>query len=272
MEINLWTWFQQIFSKLYNNMSQLQSKTPIEIESMRQGGKILAETLIWLQEEKIKPGISTHEIDIYTREFFDKKKVESVFLGYHGFTGVICVSLNDAVIHGVPNTNTIVQEGDIVSLDCGLRYQGLVVDSAISFGMGELPEKSRLLLERTKKSLHKAIKAVKAGATTGDIGYAVESYINQFGYGLVKDYAGHGVGHSLHEEPNIPNYGRLGTGVKLISGLTIAIEPMINIGSDDVFTDADDGWTVYTDDGSLSAHFEHTVLVTDNGAEILTQL
>jgi methionyl aminopeptidase len=253
-------------------MSQLHSKTPIEIESMRQGGKILAETLIWLQEEKIKPGISTHEIDIYTREFFDKKKVESVFLGYHGFTGVICVSLNDAVIHGVPNTNTIVQEGDIVSLDCGLRYQGLVVDSAISFGMGELPEKSRLLLERTKKSLHKAIKAVKAGATTGDIGYTVESYINQFGYGLVRDYGGHGVGHSLHEYPHVPNYGRPGTGVKLISGLTIAIEPMITLGSDDIFTDADDGWTVYTDDGSLSAHFEHTVLVTDNGAEILTQL
>jgi methionyl aminopeptidase len=253
-------------------MSQLQSKTPIEIESMRQGGKILAETLIWLQEEKIKLGISTHEIDIYTREFFEKKKVESVFLGYHGFTGAICVSLNDAVIHGVPNTNTILQEGDIVSLDCGLRYQGLVVDSAISFGMGELPEKSRLLIERTKKSLHKAIKAVKAGATTGDIGYAVESYINQFGYGLVRDYGGHGVGHSLHEYPHVPNYGRPGTGVKLISGLTIAIEPMITLGSDDIFTDADDEWTIYTDDGSLSAHFEHTVLVTDNGAEILTQL
>lgn len=253
-------------------MSQLQPKTLIEIESMRQGGKILAETLIWLREEKVKPGISTHEIDIYTREFFDKKKVKPVFLGYHGFTGVICVSLNDAVIHGVPNTTTIVQEGDIVSLDCGLRHQGLVVDSAISFGIGELPEESRLLLERTKKSLNKAIKAVRSGAKTGDIGYAVESYINQFGYGIVRDFAGHGVGHNLHEEPNIPNYGRQGIGATLIPGLTIAIEPMVNIGSDDVFTDADDGWTVYTDDGSLSAHFEHTVLVTDNGAEILTQL
>lgn len=253
-------------------MGEYKGKTAQEVESMRQGGKILAETLLWLQEEKIKPGISTHEIDIYTREFFDKKQVKPVFLGYHGFTGVICVSLNDAVIHGVPNTTTIVQEGDIVSLDCGVLHQGMIVDSAISFGIGELPENSRLLLERTKKSLNKAIKAVKAGATTGDIGYAVESYINQFNYGIIRDYAGHGVGYNLHEEPNIPNYGKQGTGVTLIEGLTIAIEPMITLGSDDVFTDADDGWTVYTDDGSLAAHFEHTILVTDKGAEILTQV
>jgi methionyl aminopeptidase len=148
----------------------------------------------------------------------------------------------------------------------------MIVDSALSFGIGTISEEARLLLERTQKSLNKAIKVIKAGATTGDIGYAVESYIDQFGYGIIRDYAGHGVGHTLHEEPNIPNYGNSGAGTKLVSGLTIAVEPMITLGSEDVFTDADDDWTVYTDDGSLSAHFEHTILVTDKGAEILTQI
>lgn len=253
-------------------MSQYRIKSKDEIQAMREGGKILAETLIWLRENKIKAGISTQEIDIYTREFFDKKKVKPVFLGYYGFPAVICTSINDAVIHGVPNSNTIIQEGDIVSLDCGVLHNNMIVDSAISFGIGEISEEARLLLERTQKSLNKAIKVIKAGATTGDIGYAVESYIDQFGYGIIRDYAGHGVGHKLHEDPNIPNYGNAGTGTKLESGLTIAVEPMITLGSEDVFTDADDDWTVYTEDGSIAAHFEHTILVTDKGAEILTQI
>jgi|688.fasta_scaffold01223_12 methionyl aminopeptidase len=253
-------------------MEKYKIKTKDEIQAMREGGKILAETLLWLKEDKIKSGISTQEIDIYTREFFEKKKVKPVFLGYYGFPAVICTSLNDAVIHGVPNLKVIIKEGDIVSLDCGVLHNNMIVDSAISFGVGTISEEARLLLERTQKSLNKAIKAIKAGATTGDIGYAIESYIDQFGYGIIRDYAGHGVGHKLHEEPTIPNYGQVGAGNKLISGLTIAVEPMITLGSEDVFTDADDGWTVYTDDGSLSAHFEHTILVTDKGAEILTQL
>jgi methionyl aminopeptidase len=253
-------------------MAQYKSKTKDEIEAMRQGGKILAEALLWLKEDKIKVGITTEIIDIYTREFFEKKKVKPVFLGYYGFPAAICISVNDAVIHGVPNTQTIIQDGDIVSLDCGVLHNNMIVDSAISFGIGEITEEARLLLERTHKSLNKAIKAIKAGATTGDIGYAVESYIDQFGYGIIRDYAGHGVGHKLHEDPTIPNYGQAGTGDRLISGLTIAVEPMITLGSEDVFTDADDDWTVYTDDGSLAAHFEHTILVTDRGAEILTQI
>lgn len=253
-------------------MAQYKPKTKDEIEAMRQGGKILAEALLWLKEDKIKTGITTEIIDIYTREFFEKKKVKPVFLGYYGFPASICISVNDAVIHGVPNTQTIIQDGDIVSLDCGVLHNNMIVDSAISFGIGEITEEARLLLERTHKSLNKAIKAIKAGATTGDIGYAVESYIDQFGYGIIRDYAGHGVGHKLHEDPTIPNYGQAGTGDRLISGLTIAVEPMITLGSEDVFTDADDDWTVYTDDGSLAAHFEHTILVTDKGAEILTQI
>lgn len=253
-------------------MSQYKPKTKDEIEAMRQGGKVLAEVLLWLKEDKIKTGITTEIIDIYTREFFDKKKVKPVFLGYYGFPAAICISVNDAVIHGVPNSNTIIKDGDIVSLDCGVLHNNMIVDSAISFGIGQISEEARLLLERTHKSLNKAIKAIKAGATTGDIGYAVESYIDQFGYGIIRDYAGHGVGHKLHEEPTIPNYGQAGSGDKLISGLTIAVEPMITLGSEDVFTDADDDWTVYTDDGSLAAHFEHTILVTDKGAEILTQI
>ena len=253
-------------------MSEYRIKTKDEIDSMRQGGKILAETLIWLRDDKIKSGITTKEIDIYTREFFEKKKVKTVFLGYYGFPAVICTSINDAVIHGVPNDKTVIQEGDIVSLDCGVLYNNMIVDSAISFGIGQISEEARLLLERTQKSLNKAIKVIKAGATTGDIGYAVESYIDQFGYGIIRDYAGHGVGHKLHEDPNIPNYGRSGAGAKLFTGLTIAVEPMITLGSEEVFTDADDDWTVYTEDGSLAAHFEHTILVTDKGAEILTQI
>lgn len=253
-------------------MAKFKVKTKDEIQAMREGGKILAETLLWLKEDKVQAGISTQEIDIYTREFFEKKKVKPVFLGYYGFPAAICTSVNDAVIHGVPNPNTIIQDGDIVSLDCGLKYNNMIVDSAISFGIGDIAEEARLLLERTQKSLNKAIKVIKAGATTGDIGYAVESYIDQFGYGIIRDYAGHGVGHTLHEEPNIPNYGYAGAGTKLISGLTIAVEPMITLGGEDVFTDADDDCTVYTDDGSLSAHFEHTILVTDKGAEILTQI
>jgi methionyl aminopeptidase len=253
-------------------MAQLKVKTQDEIQAMREGGKILAETLLWLKEDKVQSGISTQEIDIYTREFFEKKKVKPVFLGYYGFPAVICTSVNDAVIHGVPNPNIIIKEGDIVSLDCGVLHKNMIVDSAISFGIGIVSEEARLLLERTQKSLNKAIKVIKAGATTGDIGYAIESYIDQFGYGIIRDYAGHGVGHTLHEEPNIPNYGNSGAGTKLVSGLTIAVEPMITLGSEDVFTDADDDWTVYTDDGSLSAHFEHTILVTDKGAEILTQI
>lgn len=253
-------------------MAQYKPKTKDEIDAMRQGGKILAEVLLWLKEDKIKAGINTEIIDIYTREFFDKRKVKPVFLGYYGFPAAICISVNDAVIHGVPDAKTVIQSGDIVSLDCGVLYNNMIVDSAISFGMGEITEEVRLLLERTNKSLNKAIKVIKSGATTGDIGYAVESYIDQFGYGIIRDYAGHGVGHKLHEEPTIPNYGQAGTGIKLVSGLTIAIEPMITLGSEDVFTDADDDWTVYTDDGSLAAHFEHTILVTDKGAEILTQI
>ena len=253
-------------------MSQYRVKTKDEIDSMRQGGKILAETLIWLRDDKIKAGITTKEIDIYTREFFEKKKVKPVFLGYYGFPAVICTSINDAVIHGVPNDTTVVKEGDIVSLDCGVLHNNMIVDSAISFGIGQIREEARLLLERTNKSLNKAIKVIKAGATTGDIGYAVESYIDQFSYGIVRDYSGHGVGHKLHEEPNIPNYGKSGTGAKLVTGLTIAVEPMITLGSEEVFTDAEDDWTVYTEDGSLAAHFEHTILVTDKGAEILTQI
>lgn len=253
-------------------MAQYKVKTKDETQAMREGGKILAETLLWLKEDKVKAGISTQEIDIYTREFFEKKKVKPVFLGYYGFPAVICTSVNDAVIHGVPNPNTIVKEGDILSLDCGVLHKNMIVDSAISFGIGDITEEARLLLERTQKSLNKAIKVIKAGATTGDIGYAVESYIDKFGYGIIRDYAGHGVGHQLHEDPNIPNYGHVNTGIKLIPGLTIAVEPMITLGSEDVFIDADDEWTVYTDDGSLSAHFEHTILVTDKGAEILTQI
>ena len=253
-------------------MSLISPKKPAEIEAMRQGGKILAEALLWLKEEKVVPGMTTADIDQYTREFFQRKKVTPAFLGYAGFGGAICVSVNQAVIHGLPNRNTVIQEGDLVSLDCGVKYQNMIVDSALSFGVGKIADEYRLLIERTEKSLYKGIKMVKDKAYTGDIGYAIEQYINQFGYGIVRDYAGHGVGYQVHEEPNIPNYGRQGSGSQLQAGMTIAIEPMITLGAEEVFTDTEDDWTVYTEDGSYAAHFEHTVLVGKYGPEILTQI
>lgn len=245
-------------------------KTGSEIEAMRISGQMLASVLAYLAK-KLEAGMSTkHLADLAAREL-KRLGGKPAFLGYQGFPDIICISLNDEVVHGIPRTNRIVVEGDIVSLDFGVTYNGMITDGAISVIVGQpVSQDDVKLVEQTKLSLMAGINVVKSGIRTGDIGAAVQAVLDKGGYGIVRDLVGHGVGHELHEDPNIPNYGYKNTGERLISGMTIAIEPMATLGSDDVAINPD-GWTVRTLDGSRSAHFEHTVLITERGAEILTE-
>lgn len=250
---------------------QTRVKTKTEIAAMRESGRMLATVLAALKP-KVQPGISTKELaDLAATELKALGGAPS-FLGYQGFPDVICISLNDEVVHGIPNPERIVAEGDIVGLDFGVTYKGMITDSAISVIAGKPKAKGhRDLLLRTEKSLETGIAAVHDRVRTGDIGSAVESYLSQYPYGIVRDMVGHGVGHQVHEDPNIPNYGQPDTGPWLDKGMTIAIEPMVTLGTEQVYI-APDGWTVKTADGKWSAHFEHTVLITESGAEVLTKL
>lgn len=243
-------------------------KTPAEITALRKAGKILAETLRDL-EQRIEPGVSAKSLSKRAGNLIRNKGGEPVFFGYHGFPEPICISINDEVVHGIPRDTGTINEGDVVSLDLGVRYKGMIADSAITVVCGDASPEIAHLLEYTKRSLDAGISVVRDGVRTGDIGAAIEAVLKAAKLGVVRDLVGHGVGHDIHEEPNIPNYGRKNTGATLRSGMTVAIEPMATLGKEAVFTDVD-GWTVKTRDGSLAAHFEHTVLVTDDGAEILT--
>lgn len=250
---------------------QTRVKTKPEIRAMRESGHILAMVLQALKP-KVVPGITTWELDQIAAKETLKLGGQSAFKGYQGFPAVICISINDQVVHGIPNKEKVVQDGDIVSLDFGVSYKGMITDSAISVIAGKPKQKAHIeLLKRTEESLNKGIFAVRDQVRTGDIGEAIERYLNKFNYGIVRDLVGHGVGHNVHEDPNIPNYGRANTGPWLSEGMTIAIEPMVTLGGDAVSM-APDGWTILTADGSWSAHFEHTVLITENGAEILTKI
>ncbi|MBP9827277.1 type I methionyl aminopeptidase [Candidatus Saccharibacteria bacterium] len=249
-------------------------KTDEEIVSMRHGGRILASILTSLRAVATD-GMTTRDIDMFAREELKKLGGKPSVLGYQGFSGGICTSLNDEVVHGVPHKKKILRTGDILSLDFCVTYEDMITDSAISFIVDEdktdVPERTKRLLLDTERSLYAGIDAVKANVRTGDIGAAVEASLKPGGYGIVRDMVGHGVGHSVHEEPNIPNYGTQGNGPRLLKGMTIAIEPMVTLGSDNIIISKKDGWTVRTADKSLSAHFEHTVLITENGAEVLTE-
>jgi methionyl aminopeptidase len=197
---------------------------------------------------------------------------QPTFLGHYGFPDVLCVSVNDEVVHGIPNPNHLIKEGDIVSMDFGVTYDGMITDGAITVITGKpLNDQDKKLVQDTKNSLEAGIFILREGVKVGDIGFAVQQVLDRGNYGIVRDLVGHGVGHELHEDPNIPNYGKKGHGFKLMAGMTIAIEPMATLGDFKVFTDSD-GWTVKTSDGSRSAHFEDTVLVTEEGAEVLTTL
>ncbi len=229
-------------------------------------------TVLNLLKQELKVGMSTKDLSLIAANELKSLGGEAAFLGYQGYPDVICISVNNEVVHGIPNPSKIIQEGDIVGLDFGVRYRGMITDSAISVIAGKPKQRGHIsLLEDTKKALDIGIAAIHDQVRTGDIGFAIESFLNKKRYGIVRDLVGHGVGHHVHEDPNIPNYGRPNTGPWLDKGMTIAIEPMVTLGTDNV-TVAPDGWTILTTDGSWSAHFEHTVLITEEGSEILTQI
>jgi methionyl aminopeptidase len=246
-------------------------KTAAEIVAMRDSGRMLATVLDALQPQ-VAIGMSTKDLAVIAADELKPLGGEAAFLGYQGFPDVICISVNDEVVHGIPRPDKIIQEGDIVGLDFGVKYRGMITDAAVSVIAGRPKTNGHIrLLQDTKTALDTGIAAVHDRVRTGDIGFAVEDSLKHRQYGIVKDLVGHGVGHNVHEDPNIPNYGRANTGPWLEAGMTIAIEPMVTLGTDKVYI-ANDGWTVLTQDGSRSAHFEHTVLITEDGAEVLTDL
>jgi methionyl aminopeptidase len=245
----------------------IQLKSPREIELMRQAGRIVAEVLE-LISENIKPGVTTKTLDRLAAEHFEKCGAKPAFLGYQGFPANICVSIDDEVVHGIPGDRKLI-EGQIVSIDVGSILDGYYGDGARSFGVGQISPESKQLLEVTENSLLMGIEQCRIGNQLGDVSAAVQTYVEARGFSAVRDLVGHGIGRKMHEEPQVPNYGKPGTGMALKEGLVLAIEPMINAGGYDIRI-LPDGWTIVTADGSNSAHFEHTVAVTANGPEILT--
>jgi methionyl aminopeptidase len=246
----------------------VEVKSKDELATMRQAGAVVADILALLSTT-IKPGMTTGEIDKIAREELKKRGAKPAFLNYHGFPGVICLSVNHEVVHGIPSDKRKLSEGDIIGVDFGCVIDRFYGDSAVTIGVGKISAEADKLIRVTRESLMKGIEAVKAGARVGDIGAAVSAHAETFGYGVVREFVGHGIGRALHEEPPIPNYGKPGTGPRLKAGMTIAIEPMINLGTAEVET-LGDGWTAVTKDRKLSAHFEHTIAVTETGFDILT--
>jgi len=249
----------------------LRPKTNQEIEAMHEGGRMLAQVLDMLGRQ-VAAGMTTKELADIAAVELKKLGGRPAFLDFEGFPDVACVSLNDEVVHGIPSNRRKIKHGDVVSIDFGVVYKSMVVDGAATFFVGDqLPADIKRLLDGTSRALEAGIAAVKGeGARVGDIASAVQNVLEQFKLGIVRDLVGHGVGHSMHEEPNIPNYGVAGTGPTLSRGMTISIEPMATLGDWQVSL-LQDGWTVVTSDGSLAAHFEHTILITDNSAEIVTR-
>ncbi len=245
-------------------------KNDEQIALMKIAGRITAEALV-LASEMIRPGVSTKEIDTKIHRYIEKCGAVPSFLGYGGFPASACISLNNEVIHGIPSKNRILTEGDIVKIDVGARYRGYNGDSARTYPVGKVSDEALRLISVTEKSFYEALSVAKAGGRIGDLGFAVESFVISNGFSVVKDYVGHGVGKDLHEEPEIPNYGRAGRGVRLYPGMTLAVEPMVNAGGGGVKT-LRDGWTVVTSDGSLSAHYENSILITDGEPIILTDV
>ncbi len=245
-------------------------KTPEEIEKLRKGGVILARILN-LVIKKVAPGISTAELNHYAEKLINEQGAEPSFKNYQGFPAVLCASINDQVVHAIPRTDSRLSEGDIISLDLGIWFDGLCTDMSRTVPVGRISSAARKLIEVTNKSLQKGIAQVRPGNRVGDISSAVQKYVEPLGYQVVKTLFGHGVGRSVHEDPRIPNYGKPGTGDKLKAGMVLAIEPMVTIGSSRVVT-GEDGWSIATEDGSLSAHFEDTVVVTGDGNEVITKI
>jgi methionyl aminopeptidase len=242
-------------------------KTPEQIALMRRAGRVVAEIHEKVREAA-RPGTTTAELDLVAREVLDRRGARSNFFNYHGFPATICTSPNHVIVHGIPG-DVRIAEGDILSVDAGAIVEGWHADAAVTFPIGEVDEESVRLMDVTRRSLEEAIKQAVPGNRIGDVGWAVESICEEAGYGLVREYVGHGIGTAMHEDPQIPNYGPPGRGMKIQEGHVFAFEPMINRGSGATRL-LDDGWTVVTADGARSAHFEHTVAVTEHGPEVLT--
>ena len=245
-------------------------RTAKEIEMMRKACQISAEAL-QLAGEAVRPGITTYEIDQIAYRYIKKQGAEPNFLNYNGFPATACISINDEVIHGIPSKKRVLKEGDIVSIDLGAKVNGYNGDNAATFACGVISDEAKRLCDTTRESLYLGIEQAVAGNRIGDIAFAIQSYCEERGFSIVREYTGHGVGTHLHEDPSVPNYGTAGRGQRLLPGMTIAIEPMINLGSKAIKC-LPDGWTVKTLDGKLSAHFEHTIAITKGEPMILTKL
>lgn len=244
-------------------------KSDSDIRLMRRAGSVTAAALN-TAGRSVRPGMSTKELDSIVEDCIRSKGAIPSFKGYGGFPGSACISVNNVVIHGIPRNDIIIKEGDIVSVDVGAFINGFHGDSAATFAVGDVADNAKLLMQATKQSLENAHSIMKAGIRLGDIGNAVQTHCESFGFGVVRDFVGHGVGRDLHEDPSVPNYGKPGHGMRLPKGATVAVEPMINEGTHKIVIDPKDGWTVTTADGKLSAHFEHTFYIDDMCAHILT--
>lgn len=242
-------------------------KSDNEIEYMRKAGRLVGETLAKL-EEVIKPGITTAELDKIAEEFITKHDAKPSFKGYHGFPASICSSVNDEVVHGIPGSR-VLQEGDIISIDCGAILNGFQGDAARTIPVGKISKEAETLIKVTQDSFFKGVEKAVVGNRLSDISAEIQTYVESFSFSIVRDFVGHGIGRNMHEDPEVPNFGRPGRGPKLRHGMVLAIEPMVNIGKYEVLVQPN-GWTVVTIDGSLSAHYENTVAILNNGPEILT--
>lgn len=248
----------------------IQLKTEAQISEMKLAGRITGEALA-LAGEHIKPGVTTKYIDNIVRNYIEKCGAKPSFLGYGGFPGAACISINDEVIHGIPSKSRVIQDGDIVKVDVGAFYHGYHGDSANTFPCGNISDEAKRLIEATKESFYRGVANAVVGNRLGDIGSAVEEYNKKCGFNVVREFVGHGIGRDVHEDPNVPNYGTPGRGTRLLKGMTIAVEPMVCAGSAKVKV-LSDNWTVVTCDGSLSAHYEHTLAITEEGPILLTKI
>jgi len=246
----------------------IQLKNADQIKIMKEAGRITGEALL-VARDHVRPGVSTYEIDRVVREHIERAGAKPSFLGYYGFPGSACVSVNDEVIHGIPSKQRILMEGDIVKIDVGAFYKGYHGDSARTIAVGSVSAEAQKLMEVTRASFFSGLEQLKVGNRLGDVGSAIDALVVQNGFSTVKRYIGHGIGHELHESPDVPNYGTPGRGTRLCAGMVLAIEPMVNIGGEAV-RELSDGWTVKTADGSLSAHYENTVALTGDGIINLT--
>ena len=245
----------------------IQIRSAREIELLRKAGKIVYDTHQYLKPY-VKEGITTKELDTLAEDFIRSHDATPSFKGYEGFPATLCTSINEEIVHGIPSSRKL-KNGDIIKIDIGACYKGYHGDSAWSYAVGEISEEKQMLMDATEKSLYEGLKAIKPGNHIGDIGYAVESYAKKYNLGVVEELVGHGVGTTVHEDPDVPNFGIPGTGPLLKEGMVIAVEPMLNLGTKEIIID-DNDWTIETYDGLPSAHFEHTVVVTKDGCEILT--